>query len=86
MKHNTKKIIIDARKLKFPEDLLHQTILVDTYTAELPDEIKQLKIAVVVDYKQKETVQFWETYGYNRGYQYYRAFYTMGDAEQFMID
>jgi len=82
-KHDTQKVIIDGLELQFPAHLLDMVHLVKFYKEELPSEIRRLKLAVVVDSKDKKIVDFWETYSHNRGYSY-RAFYSMEDARKFM--
>lgn len=85
-KHQATKIIINVMDLVFPADILSQCILVDTYTTELPVHIRKLKVALVADKRQKDAIRFWETYGQNRGYESYRAFFSMDEAEEFIKD
>ena len=85
VKHDAKKVVIDEMEMEmtFPLGLINLCELVDSYSEELPIEIRRVKLAVAVDSKHKSTADFWETYAHNRGY-HYKVFYSMEDALKYM--
>ena len=81
-KHDHTKILIDQRETTFPTRFFSYLDLVDHYVT-MP--IMLIKIAVVIDPKNKEIGDFWETACNNRGYQYF-AFTSYEEAERWIIE
>jgi hypothetical protein len=84
-KHNNKRILLDALATEFPSDLFAYYDLVQFYIAELPPEIKELRLACVISPAYSNVGKFWQTASNNRGFQY-RAFTSVREAEEWLIE
>jgi hypothetical protein len=76
-KHN--RVIVDERNVQHENSTLTILKLVEHMIEQLPRELRQLKLALVVDQRSKELARFWENCCYNRGYNW-KAFTEMDQA------
>jgi hypothetical protein len=81
--YSDKKIILDHRNLDYPAKLFNLAELVDFYHRDLPVDVRQLNLAIVVETTNCEVAKFWETYCNNRGY-LFSAFDSLENAEDWI--
>jgi hypothetical protein len=83
-KHEFKKILIDELETKLPNDLVPYFDLVKNYVYDFPPEIRELKIATVIDKDFKEVSASWATICRSRGLNY-SSFTSFEEAEQWLL-
>lgn len=85
VKHNYKNILIDQRKISYGSDIIDQCNVVSHYSEEFPPEIRSLRIAIVINPRDRAVNEFWELYANNRGYPW-KVFCDMDDATAFLLE
>ncbi|MEO8819740.1 MAG: hypothetical protein ABI267_10210 [Ginsengibacter sp.] len=84
-KHDFKKILVDETETTLPNELTSYFDLVKNYVQDFPPEIRELKIATVIDKKFKEVSASWETLCRSRGLNY-SSFTSFDDAEIWLME
>ena len=78
-KYGAQKILINEPETYFPLELFPYFGLVQNYEDNLPAEVRNLKIAIVVSNDYKDVAANWEAICQSRGLQYF-AFTSYQDA------
>lgn len=68
IKFETRKVLIDEMALELTGSIVHQAELIKFYSENLPQEIREYRVAVAVDPKYRDLADFWNLYGSNRGF------------------
>jgi len=84
-KYDNKKVILDGLETHFPSDLFPYYDLVQFYIEKFPPEVREIKLACIISPEYSRIGKFWETASNNRGFNY-RAFTSLRDAEEWMMD
>lgn len=84
-KHDFKKILVDETETTLPNDLIPYFDLVKNYVQDFPPEIRELKIATLIDKEYKEVSASWETLCRSRGLNY-SSFTSFEEAEIWLLD
>lgn len=84
-KHEFKRILVDELETTLPNNLVPYFDLVKNYVEEFPPEIRELKIATVINKEYKEVSASWETLCRSRGLNY-SSFTSFEEAEQWLLE
>lgn len=84
-KYNQTKILIDDRETRFPLNMIAYYEQVLFFSKTLPEEIRLLKIAIVLLPEFEEFGKFWETVSVNRGFRFF-SFTDMEEAYRWLME
>jgi len=83
-KSDQRKILIDAIHTLFPADIAFVYEQVDFFSKNLPEEIRLLKIAIVVAPEFSGFGKFWEIVAESKGYNYH-SFISLEKARTWLL-
>lgn len=81
--HSTQQILVDATHTEFPFDLYYYYDLVQYYSDNFPEEVKEIKVACVIAPQFGGAASFWQTLATNRGY-HCKSFTCINEAKNWL--
>lgn len=84
IKYDCAKILINEPGTSLPLDITQYFSVVKNYRNHFPSEIRELRLAIVVNTDYREVAETWETLCVSRGFQYF-AFTSFEEAKNWLL-
>lgn len=85
IKYDLKKVLIQETEMRFPQGLFLYPDIVNHIDQNLPDNMKEYKIAMLTSKKYEKIGEFWQVMCRNAGFQY-AAFTDYEQAEEWLLN